>query len=115
MGDDNRSTAFFEEQESAEEKQLRLRQVALVKLFDEIGLQPTTVNDMTKKHKKEGLLRAAEIAEQYDKTKREGKSNESSEDEESPELEEDQLDTLYKKAQSFDFNMPEAQPPQALC
>lgn len=111
MGDDNRSTAFFEEQESAEEKQLRLRQVALVKLFDEIGLQPTTVNDMTKKHKKEGLLRAAEIAEQYDKTKREGKSNESSEDEESPELEEDQLDTLYKKAQSFDFNMPEAQPP----
>ncbi|PKX97555.1 DEAD/DEAH box helicase [Aspergillus novofumigatus IBT 16806] len=113
MGDDNRSTALFEEQESAEEKQLRLRQVALVKLFDEIGLQPTTVNDMTKKHKKEGLLRAAEIAEQYDKTKKEGKSNESSEDEESPELEEDQLDTLYKKAQSFDFNMPEAQPPSS--
>ncbi|GFF34743.1 DNA repair protein rad5 [Aspergillus lentulus] len=111
MSDDNRSTALFEEQESAEEKQLRLRQVALVKLFDEIGLQPTTVNDMTKKHKKEGLLRAAEIAEQYDKTKKEGKSSESSEDEESPELEEDQLDTLYKKAQSFDFNMPEAQPP----
>jgi DNA repair protein RAD5 len=113
MSDDNRSTALFEEQESAEEKQLRLRQVALVKLFDEIGLQPTTVNDMTKKHKKEGLLRAAEIAEQYDKTKKEGKSNESSEDEESPELEEDQLDTLYKKAQSFDFNMPEAQPPSS--
>jgi DNA repair protein RAD5 len=113
MSDDNRSTALFEEQESAEEKQLRLRQVALVKLFDEIGLQPTTVNDMTKKHKKEGLLRAAEIAEQYDKTKKEGKSNESSEDEETPELEEDQLDTLYKKAQSFDFNMPEAQPPSS--
>jgi DNA repair protein RAD5 len=113
MSDDNRSTTLFEEQESAEEKQLRLRQVALVKLFDEIGLQPTTVNDMTKKHKKEGLLRAAEIAEQYDKTKKEGKPNESSEDEESPELEEDQLDTLYKKAQSFDFNMPEAQPPSS--
>ncbi|EAW13123.1 DEAD/DEAH box helicase [Aspergillus clavatus NRRL 1] len=111
MGDDNRSTTIFEEQENAEEKQLRLRQVALVKLFDEIGLQPMSANEMTKKHKKEGLLRAAEIAEQYDKAGKESKGNESSEEEESPELEEDQLDTLYKKAQSFDFNMPEAEPP----
>ncbi|OGM40566.1 putative DNA excision repair protein (Rad5) [Aspergillus bombycis] len=110
--DDNRSTTIFEEKESTEEKRLRLRQVALVKLFDEIGLQPTSANDMTLKHKKEGLLRAVEIAEQYDKNKRENKSNnDSSEDEESPELEEDQLDTLYKKAQTFDFSMPEAEPP----
>ncbi|KAB8073950.1 SNF2 family N-terminal domain-containing protein [Aspergillus leporis] len=110
--DDNRSTAIFEEKESTEEKRLRLRQVALVKLFNEIGLQPSSANDMTLRHKKEGLLRAVEIAEQYDKNKKENKSNnESSEDEESPELEEDQLDTLYKKAQSFDFSMPEAEPP----
>ncbi|KAH8427201.1 DEAD/DEAH box helicase [Aspergillus melleus] len=110
--DDNRSTTIFEEQESAEEKRLRLRQVALVHLFDEIGLNPTSINDMTRKHKKEGLLRAAEIAEQYDKNKKESKSNgNSSEEEDSGELEEDQLDTLYKKAQSFDFNMPTAEPP----
>lgn len=110
--DDNRSTNIFEEKESTEEKRLRLRQVALVKLFDEIGLQPTSANDMTLKHKKEGLLRAVEIAEQYDKNKKENKSNnDSSEDEESPELEEGQLDTLYKKAQTFDFSMPEADPP----
>ncbi|PIG86899.1 DNA excision repair protein (Rad5) [Aspergillus arachidicola] len=110
--DDNRSTTIFEEKESTEEKRLRLRQVALVKLFDEIGLQPTSANDMTLKHKKEGLLRAVEIAEQYDKNKKENKSNnDSSEDEESPELEEGQLDTLYKKAQTFDFSMPEAEPP----
>lgn len=109
--DDNRSTGLFEEKESTEEKNLRLRQVALVTLFDEIGLQPTSINDTTKKHKKEGLLRAAEISEQYDKAKKEGKGNESSEEEESAELEEDQLDTLYKKAQSFDFSMPQAEPP----
>ncbi|PYH43846.1 DEAD/DEAH box helicase [Aspergillus saccharolyticus JOP 1030-1] len=110
--DDNRSTTIFEEKESIEEKNLRLRQVALVKLFDEIGLQPTSVNDMTKQHKKEGLLRAAEMADQYDRVKKENQSNnDSSEEEETPELEQDQLDTLYKKAQSFDFGMPEAHPP----
>ncbi|RJE24686.1 hypothetical protein PHISCL_02951, partial [Aspergillus sclerotialis] len=108
--DDNRSTGLFEERESMEEKNLRLRQVALVKLFDEIGLQPKSLNDMTKKHKKEGLLRAAEIAEQYDKVKKEAR-DESGEEDESEELKEDQLDTLYKKAQSFDFGMPEAEPP----
>lgn len=110
--DDNRSTGVFEEKESMEEKNLRLRQVGLVKLFDEIGLYATTTNDMTKKHKKEGLLRAAEMSEQYDKTKKENKTNNSSQDEnnEEPELEKDQLDALYKKAQTFDFNMPEAQP-----
>ncbi|RAL14636.1 DEAD/DEAH box helicase [Aspergillus homomorphus CBS 101889] len=110
--DDNRSTTIFEEKESIEEKKLRLRQVALVKLFDEIGLQPTSCNDMTKKHKKEGLLRAAEMADQYDRVKKENQANnDSSEEEETPELQEDQLDTLYKKAQSFDFSMPEANPP----
>ncbi|RAH70282.1 DEAD/DEAH box helicase [Aspergillus aculeatinus CBS 121060] len=110
--DDNRSTTIFEEKESVEEKKLRLRQVALVKLFDEIGLQPTSINDVTRKHKKEGLLRAAEMADQYDRVKKENQSNnDSSGEEETPELEEDQLDTLYKKAQSFDFSMPEAHPP----
>ncbi|PWY94306.1 DNA repair protein RAD5 [Aspergillus sclerotioniger CBS 115572] len=109
--DDNRSIAYFEEKESTEEKRLRLRQVALVKLFDEIGLQPTSINDMTRNHKKEGLLRAAEMSEQYERVKKENQTNNGSSDEEdTPELEEDQLDTLYKKAQSFDFNMPEAEP-----
>ncbi|KAL3451843.1 SNF2 family N-terminal domain-containing protein [Aspergillus insuetus] len=106
--DDNRATTIFEDQESAEEKQLRLRQVALVKLFDEIGLSPLSQDDATKKQKKEGLLRAAEMADQDAKK---NKSGNDSEEEEPAELEEDQLDALYKKAQSFDFNMPEAQPP----
>ncbi|KAL2011478.1 hypothetical protein VTN00DRAFT_4196 [Thermoascus crustaceus] len=115
LKDDNRSTGIYEEKESTEEKELRLRQVALVKLFDEINLLPTSTNETTVKHKKEGLLRAAEVAEQYDKNKKdrakEGKDpNNSSDEDESQELEEDQLDSLYKKAQSFDFNTPEAEP-----
>ncbi|KAJ5160085.1 DNA repair protein rad5 [Penicillium canariense] len=116
-GDDNRSTGLFEEKESTEEKSLRLRQVALVKLFHEINLQPTSINPTTEKHKRDGLLRAAEMAEQYDGVKKEkekGKSskdpNDSSSEDDTAELEDDQLDTLYRKAQSFDFNMPEAEP-----
>ncbi|PWY67184.1 hypothetical protein BO70DRAFT_323855 [Aspergillus heteromorphus CBS 117.55] len=111
LSDDNRTISHFEEKENTEEKNLRLRQVALVKLFDEIGLPPSSANDMTRAHKKEGLLRAAEMSEQYERVKKENQANNASSDEEdTPELEEDQLDTLYKKAQSFDFNMPEAEP-----
>ncbi|KAJ5745984.1 hypothetical protein N7520_011166 [Penicillium odoratum] len=113
--DDNRSTGLFEEKESTEEKNLRLRQVALVKLFDAIDLKPTTTNPATEKHKKSGILRAAEMAEKYDGVKKEKAKGskdpeDSSEEDETPELAQDQLDTLYRKAQSFDFNMPEAEP-----
>lgn len=113
--DDNRSMGLFEEKESTEEKNLRLRQVALVKLFHEIGMQPTSINPTTEKHKRDGLLRAAEMAEQYDgakkdKAKQNKDSNDDESEEETAELEEDQLDTLYRKAQSFDFGMPEAEP-----
>uniref|UniRef100_A0A093V2A7 DNA repair protein rad5 n=1 Tax=Talaromyces marneffei PM1 TaxID=1077442 RepID=A0A093V2A7_TALMA len=104
---------LFEQKESTEERDLRIRQIALVRLFDEIGLLPISTNETTAKHKKEGLLRAAEMAEQYDKNKdkpREATDLEDSPDEETAELEEDHLDTLYQKAQSFDFNTPEAQP-----
>lgn len=115
LKEDNRATGIFEEKESSEEKDLRLRQVALVKLFDEIHLEPTSISEITAKHKKEGILRAAEIADQYDKTsdvakRGDGASTPPSEEDEEGELEEDQLDTLYKKAQSFDFNTPEAEP-----
>lgn len=114
--DDNRETGFFLEKESTEEKDLRLRQVALVKLFDEINLLPTTTSTAMAKHKKQGILRAAEMAEQYEKDKKEkARSNgistpQSEEEEDGEELAEDQLDMLYQKAQQFDFNMPEAQP-----
>ncbi|CAG7928899.1 unnamed protein product [Penicillium olsonii] len=115
--DDNRSTGLFEEKENTEEKNLRLRQVSLVKLFHEISLHPTSTNPTTEKHKRDGILRAAEIAEQYDGVKKEKEKSKSTKDpdgssdeNDTEELEEDQLDTLYRKAQSFDFNMLGADP-----
>ena len=124
--ENNRETGIFEAKETTDERDLRLRQIGLVKLFSETNLQPSTVNETTAKHKREGILQAAEIAEQYDSTQKptsSGKGNgtpqenggssppsEDNEKEEGEELEQDQLDTLYKKAQSFDFNTPEAQP-----
>jgi len=117
--DNNRTTGIFEEKETSEEKDLRLRQVALVRLFDEINLHPTTINDTTAKHKRQGILQAAEVAEQYDKegetkkpkTAQNGGSTPPDEEaEDGKELEQDQLDSLYKKAQSFDFDTPVREP-----
>ncbi len=123
--EDNRTTGFFEEKETSDEKNLRLRQVAMVKLFDEVNLHPMTVNDTTARHKRQGILQAAEIAEQYDKEKesKKPKSNQDlkvtqdgnstppeDEEEDGKELEQDQLDSLYKKAQSFDFDTPTREP-----
>lgn len=117
--DNNRMTGIFEAKETEEEKDLRIRQIGLVKLFEEINLQPSKTSDTTEKHKRQGLLQAAEMAEQYtkddDTTKSKpaengGSSPPSDEAEDGKELEQDQLDTLYKKAQSFDFNTPAAEP-----
>lgn len=114
----NRTTGLFEEKETSEEKELRLRQVALVKLFEEIKLLPSKTSETTSRHKREGLLQAAEVAEQYEKEQKkkaeaceDGTSSPPSEEaEDGKELEQDQLDTLYKKAQSFDFDAPAAEP-----
>ncbi|KAK5137261.1 hypothetical protein LTR08_000231 [Meristemomyces frigidus] len=121
--ENNRETGIFEAKESTDERDLRLRQIALVKLLSEINLQPSKVNETTARHKREGILQAAEVAEQYEqvdatqKTKKSSTSQEnpgasppSEEAEDGEELEQDQLDTLYKKAQSFDFDTPVAEP-----
>ncbi len=57
----------FEGTESSEERELRLRQVALVRLFQEINLLPTTVNAAAAKYKRQGLLEAAELSEKREK------------------------------------------------
>lgn len=113
---DDRPTSFYEQIETADEKELRLRQVALIRLFQEINLQPTMANAATKDGRK-SLLRAAEMDEQKQKDPRKAAANkdresppDSSDADEGEELEQDQLDTLYKKAQCFDFSTPEAEP-----
>ncbi|KXL48180.1 hypothetical protein M433DRAFT_2960 [Acidomyces richmondensis BFW] len=114
----NRETGIFEAKETLDERDLRLRQVGLVKLFNEINLQPSKTNGMAAKHKREGIL---QVAEQYDlqvqraskagtPDESKGSSPPSEDNEEGKELEQDQLDSLYRKAQNFDFNTPEAQP-----
>ncbi|KAG8157119.1 hypothetical protein KVR01_013109 [Diaporthe batatas] len=116
---DNRSTGLYEEKETTEERDLRLRQVALVRLFQEINLNPTKLSTAAARHSREGLLEAAELAEKQEKEAAKAKkpvktdksgSSTPSEDEDGTELEQDQLDSLYKKAQSFDFDTPEAEP-----
>jgi DNA repair protein RAD5 len=121
--DSNRKTGIFEAKESSEERELRLRQVAFVRLLNEIKLQPTRVNDESEKRKRQGLLQAAENAElRSEKTPVEkraplpGSANTEStppadENEDGEELQQDQLDALYKKAQTFDFDTPEGEPP----
>jgi DNA repair protein RAD5 len=116
--DDKADKGLFDHEESQDEKDLQQRQVGLVKLFEAINLNPTRLNETTEKHKRQGLLQAAEMAEKYDqkpKTKTgdpadPASSPPSDEKEEGAELEQDQLDSLYKKAQSFDFDTPELQP-----
>lgn len=114
---DNRNAGLFEESETAEEQDLRLRQVALVRLFQEINLVPSKSNASSTKSQRQGLLDAAEMAEKKAKElakpaggENPGSSPPSDENEDGQELEQDQLDSLYKKAQSFDFNTPEAEP-----
>ncbi|KAL0931470.1 DNA repair protein rad5 [Colletotrichum truncatum] len=113
---DNRAAGFFEEKESTEEKELRLRQVALVKLLREINLDPTRANSAASKNHRQGLLQVAEMDEKKEKdsskvnARERGSSPPSDEQEDGEELEQDQLDALYRKAQSFDFNTPEAEP-----
>ncbi|KYK56610.1 SNF2 superfamily RAD5 protein [Drechmeria coniospora] len=114
-------TYFSEQSETADEKELRLRQIALVRLLQEINLQPTLANSATK-DSRTGLLKAAEMDELKQKeatkatatTTTNGKDTGSpphgSDSEEGEELEQDQLDALYRKAQCFDFNTPEAEP-----
>ncbi|KAL7267917.1 DNA helicase rad5 [Rhizina undulata] len=118
--DSNRAADIFAVKETEDEKALRLRQIALVKLFEEINLSPHKSNATTEKHKRTGILQAAEMAEHFDEKKPSSSASTDSKDtptlsageepEEGRELEQDQLDALYRKAQSFDFNSPEAEP-----
>lgn len=119
---ENRSTSIFEEKESYEEKQLGLRQASLVKLFKEINLIPSKSSETMEKQKRDKILQATgtDSVDQNERSKNKvvygpetnGISSQVEEAEDGKELEQDQLDALYKKAQSFDFNSPAAEPPE---
>ena len=116
---DKHQGRYLEIQENQDERELRLRQIALVKLFEAISLLPSRGSSATNARNRRGLLQAAETGDQGDSktsTKSQthaaagGSTPPSEEAEEGQELEQDQLDSLYKKAQSFDFNTPELHP-----
>ena len=65
--EDDIATSFREEEETLQEKELRLRQVALMRLFQEINLFPTTLNAAAAKEQRQGLLNAAEMDEKQTK------------------------------------------------
>ncbi|RPB29797.1 hypothetical protein L211DRAFT_43313 [Terfezia boudieri ATCC MYA-4762] len=119
LANDNRITDLFSAAETEDEKALRLRQIALVKIFEEVNLQPNRTNEITEKHKRTGLPQVAEMAEALDNVKEGSRvpgkdattsNTEDAEDNEGKELEQDQLDALYRKAQAFDWYSPEAEP-----
>ena len=60
---DDVTISFKEEEETSQEKELRLRQVALVRLFQEISLLPSTLNAADAREQRQGLLEAAEMDE----------------------------------------------------
>ncbi|KKF94219.1 DNA repair protein RAD5 [Ceratocystis platani] len=124
QGPDMSARGVFEQDETAEERDLRLRQVALVKLFTEINLAPTSSGAVGKetqntKDRRQDLLKAAELDDQGSRAS-DGlpgtqspiaiPSSTQAEPEDGQVLEQDQLDALYRKAQSFDFNTPQATP-----
>ncbi|KAH7307999.1 SNF2 family N-terminal domain-containing protein [Stachybotrys elegans] len=107
---DDRPTKPFYQHATLDANDLGLRQAALTKLFHEIKLQPTRMNAAAKEGR-QGLLKAVEKDEkEAAKKSTTGQDGQSSDQEEEKELEQDQLDSLYKKAQSFDFSTPEAEP-----
>ncbi|KKA30294.1 hypothetical protein TD95_003865 [Thielaviopsis punctulata] len=141
QGPDVSARGLFEQDETSEERDLRMRQVALVKLFTEINLLPLTAGtrDDSTRRRRENLIKAVELDEQ--KARENGResgsgaltprplksgpfqnafsqnaSSQSTPNPDSPEadqgleLEQDQLDALYRKAQSFDFSTPCATP-----
>ncbi|KAF2666961.1 DNA repair protein, RAD5 [Microthyrium microscopicum] len=117
--DSNRERNIFEAQESSEERDLRLRQIALVKLFEEIHLTPSSGHHQDEGQKREGIIQVAEkiteagvqkIGDTSKQTENDPASPSSDVAENGEELEQDQLDALYKKAQAFDFDSPEAEP-----
>ncbi|KAK9367659.1 SNF2 family N-terminal domain-containing protein [Lipomyces kononenkoae] len=111
------SSFVYKGKETSDERHLRLRQMALIKLFMDIGLEPHSTNDLLRQHSAKGQLEAAAMAEQFDIKVTSTDSSEESEGPESDEmveedknLEQDQLDSLYRKAQTYDADMPEVEP-----
>jgi DNA repair protein RAD5 len=110
----------WEVSETEEERALKLRRVGLLHLFNSIRLLPSRTNAMTRQtaNAREQLLMAAQVPEPTN-LKPPGMTPSSSsqsspsegDDGEGKEVAEDTLNSLYKKAQMYDPDMPTMDPP----
>ncbi|KAK7205421.1 SNF2 family N-terminal domain-containing protein [Myxozyma melibiosi] len=110
-------SAFNRGQEGPQERLLRARQLALIRLFMDCGLKPVQTNDLITAHQARGKLEAEAMAEQFDvkigsatPPDSEAEVGSSDDDDNNKAIEQDQLDTLYRKAQTYDTEMPEVEP-----
>jgi DNA repair protein RAD5 len=105
----------WEVSETEEERALKLRRIALLQLFNAIGLEPLRANAMTRQtaNAREQLIMAAQIPDPTTvKSAGMGRtSSQSSSDNEGDEVAENTLNSLYKKAQMYDPDMPTMDPP----
>lgn len=96
---------FGDASETTEERLLKLRRFALVKLLDSCGLGACSGSDDLKE-----VSHMAEASIETQPQKKSTNSESEDEKEDGQELQADQLDTLYSKAQTFDHNMPMMEP-----
>jgi DNA repair protein RAD5 len=100
---DSESGDFFGPKETEDERAIRMRQVGIVKLFNEIGLEPVGSDGTDQKQKRNAILKSAELAEKGQPEPK-GTPGSNDEAEEGKELEQDQLDALYSMCpQSADY------------
>src|SRR5579859_2745825 len=111
----------WEVSETEAERNLKLRRVGLLQLFNAIGLEPSKTNDPNRATAgaRDQLLVAAQLpepnAKEKDKSPSMSRSSSSQstpdEDDGEKEVAEDTLNLLYKKAQMYDPDMPTMDPP----
>ncbi|ORY86134.1 SNF2 family N-terminal domain-domain-containing protein [Protomyces lactucae-debilis] len=97
--------------ETAEEKMLKLRRFALVKLFGLIGVEPLGKGEDNQMRQVMEMTEATMEPPKKPPSLTQSKSTDSQEEaEDGTELQADQLDSLYRKAQTFDQSMPGMDP-----
>ena len=96
----------WEVSETDEERGLKLRRLALLQLFNAIGLHP--LRSSASSRSREALIQAVQLP---DKMARSSSQSGTEEEEEGEEVAEDTLNALYKKAQRYDPDMPTMDPP----
>jgi DNA repair protein RAD5 len=109
----------WEVSETEEERALKLRRIALLHLFNAIGLNPLRTSSMARQtsNARDQLLQAVQLPDPKGTGMSRSSSSQSSppsgdDDGEGKEVAEDTLNLLYKKAQMYDPDMPTMDAPE---